>query len=81
MKMFSPTRPLLAAAVLVALTWPAIGQQKTIVLRAARMFDGRQMRTPGLAVVTDSRILGVGPGASFIAMNVSIDSARPDDVE
>jgi imidazolonepropionase-like amidohydrolase len=62
MKMFAATRPLLAAAMFGALSWSAFGQQKTTVLRAARMFDGHEMRTPGLVVVSGSRILGVGPG-------------------
>ena len=73
MKVFSPRRPLLAAAVLVALSWPAFGQQKTIVLRAARMFDGHEMRKPGLVVVSGSRILGVGPRASIPAGAQMID--------
>jgi len=38
-------------------------QEKAIVLKAARMFDGHEIRTPGLVVVSGSRILGVGPGA------------------
>jgi len=38
-------------------------QQKAIVLKAARMFDGREMRTPGLVVVNGSSIIGVGGGA------------------
>ena len=38
----------------------AAGQEKTIVLKAARMFDGRQMRTPGLIVVAGARIVAVG---------------------
>ena len=41
----------------------AYAQEKSIVLKAARMFDGHEMRTPGLVVVSGSRILGVGPGA------------------
>lgn len=52
---------LLAAAVVAGLCWSAFGQQKTIVLRAARMFDGREMRTPGLVMVSGSTILDVGP--------------------
>jgi imidazolonepropionase-like amidohydrolase len=38
-------------------------QDKTIVLRAARMFDGREIRTPGLVVVSGAAIVGVGPSA------------------
>jgi len=41
----------------------SLAQQKTIVLKAARMFDGHEMRAPGLVVVSGSRIFGVGPGA------------------
>src|SRR6266446_1893886 len=73
MKIFRPMRPLLAAAMLGALSWPAFAQQKTIVLRSARMFDGHEMRTPGLVVVSGSRIFGVGPGASTPAGAQVID--------
>jgi len=54
---------LVAAAVFSAFSWSAFGQQKSVVLKAARMFDGLEMRTPGLVVVSGSRILGVGSGA------------------
>jgi imidazolonepropionase-like amidohydrolase len=50
-------------AALLLLSSFAFGQEKAIVLKAARMFDGHEMRTPGLVVVSGSRILGVGPGA------------------
>ena len=73
MKMFRQLRPLVAAALLGALSWPAFGQQKTIVLRAARMFDGHEMRTPGLVVVSGSRILAVGPRATIPAGAQVID--------
>jgi imidazolonepropionase-like amidohydrolase len=73
MKMFAARRAVLAAAVAGALSWPALGQQKTIVLRAARMFDGHDMRTPGQVVVSGSRILGVGPGAPIPAGAQVID--------
>jgi imidazolonepropionase-like amidohydrolase len=63
MKMSAAMRPLLATAVFGALSWSAFGQQKTVVLKAARMFDGHEMRTPGLVVVSGSRILSVGSGA------------------
>lgn len=39
------------------------GQNKPIVLKSARMFDGRRMTTPGLVVVSGSTILAVGAGA------------------
>jgi len=71
--MFSSMRLVVAAAVLGALSWPAFAQQKTIVLRAARMFDGHDVRTPGLVVVSGSRILGVGPRASIPAGAQVID--------
>jgi len=48
---------------LLLLGCSAFAQEKAIILKAARMFDGREMRTPGLVVVNGSRILGVGPGA------------------
>jgi len=49
---------------------PALGQQKpaakTYVVKAARMFDGKSnaLAAPGLVVVTDGKIAGVGPGAT-----------------
>ena len=45
------------------LAYSAFAQEKAIILKAARMFDGREIRTPGLVVVNGSRIFGVGPGA------------------
>ena len=50
-------------AELLLVSCSAFAQPKAIVLKAARMFDGHEMRTPGLVVVSGSRILGVGPGA------------------
>jgi imidazolonepropionase-like amidohydrolase len=50
---------------------PAIGQEKktgkSYVLKAARMFDGKSdsLTTPGLVVVADGKIVGVGAGASM----------------
>src|SRR5262249_7789865 len=38
-------------------------QDKTIVLRAARMFDGHDVRAPGLVVVSGSVISLAGPAA------------------
>jgi imidazolonepropionase-like amidohydrolase len=73
MKICAVRRAVLAAVVAGALSWPALGQQKTIVLRAARMFDGHDMRTPGQVVVSGSRILGVGPGAPIPAGAQVID--------
>src|SRR5438067_796848 len=44
---------------------PPKAAPKPIVLRAARMFDGRSgsVTTPGLIVVTDNIITGIGPSA------------------
>src|ERR1700722_8050446 len=39
------------------------GQNQAIVLKAARMFDGHRMSTPGLVVVSGTTILGVGADA------------------
>jgi imidazolonepropionase-like amidohydrolase len=50
-----------------------VGQEKTIVLKAARLFDGHEMRTPGLAVVSDSRLLGGASGAPILAGAQVID--------
>lgn len=38
-------------------------QNQAIVLKAARMFDGHRMSTPGLVVVSGTTILGVGADA------------------
>src|ERR1700722_7872140 len=52
---------------------PAPG--KTIVLKAARMFDGKSnsLTTPGLVVVTDNKITAAGSGASIPAGAQVID--------
>ena len=60
------------AAFLLAIS-SAFAQDKAIVLKAARMFDGHEMRTPGLVVVSGSRILGVGSAASTPAGAQVID--------
>src|SRR5438034_5484253 len=64
-------RRIMAVAVLCGLALvPAIGQQKkaakSYVLKAARMFDGRSssLVAPGVVIVTDGKIAGVGAGAS-----------------
>jgi imidazolonepropionase-like amidohydrolase len=54
------THLVLPAAVFGLLSGAAVGQQQTIVLKAARMFDGHEMRTPGTVVVSGARIVGVG---------------------
>lgn len=48
---------------------------KTYVLKAAALFDGKSdaLGTPGLVVVTGDRIVGVGPGASVPAGAEVID--------
>ena len=56
---------------MIARTWfaaclllvAAFGQNRPIVLKAARMFDGHRMTSPGLVVVSGSTILGVGAEA------------------
>ena len=48
---------------------------KTTVIKAARMFDGKSgtITTPGLVVITDGKIAGVGAGASVPAGAEVID--------
>ena len=58
------TRSILTAVLLSAMACTALAQEKTIVLKSARMFDGHQMRTPGLVVVTGALIAAAGPGAA-----------------
>lgn len=48
-------------------------QDKTIVLRAARMFDGREITAPGLVVVSGVAIVGAGTGARVPADAPVID--------
>jgi imidazolonepropionase-like amidohydrolase len=50
----------LAVAVIVG---ASSAQERTIVLRAARLFDGREISAPGLVVVSGAAIVGVGPSA------------------
>jgi imidazolonepropionase-like amidohydrolase len=64
----------------VAMLIPAVGRAqqaagKTLVLKAARMFDGKSnaLVTPGLVVVIDGKIAGVGAGASIPAGAEVID--------
>jgi imidazolonepropionase-like amidohydrolase len=42
-------------------------QDKTVVLRAARMFDGHDIRSPGIVVVTGTLIAAAGPFAQLPA--------------
>src|ERR1700759_2736618 len=58
---------------LVFISCCGCAQEKAIVLKAARMFDGHEMRTPGLVVVSGSRIFAVGPGAATPAGAQVID--------
>jgi imidazolonepropionase-like amidohydrolase len=53
----------------------AIVEAKTVVLKAARLFDGKsnQMMSPGIVVVTDARIVDVGPSATTPAGAEVID--------
>src|SRR5271154_3216586 len=69
---------LLCASFLAAL--PTLGQaqklaSKSYVLKAARMFDGKSdsLVKPGLVVVTDGKIAGVGSGAAIPAGAEVID--------
>jgi imidazolonepropionase-like amidohydrolase len=61
---------LMIAAVCGLAVIPATGQEKkpgkSYVLKAARMFDGKSdsLATPGLVVVRDGKIVGVGASAS-----------------
>ena len=68
----------------VILSWavisPVLGQTtkgsgKTVVLKAARMFDGKSsaLRTPGLVVVADGKIVAVGEKAGVPAGSEVID--------
>jgi len=50
-----------------------VAQERVVVLRAARMFDGQEIRTPGVVVVAGSRIRAVGPAAQVPAGAQVID--------
>jgi imidazolonepropionase-like amidohydrolase len=69
----------LLAALLVVPGLPARAQaaktSKTYVLKAARMFDGKSnaLSTPGLVVITDGKISGVGAKAPIPAGAETID--------
>jgi imidazolonepropionase-like amidohydrolase len=68
---------LMAAAIPLASNaqQPQHAPGKTIVLKAARMFDGKSnsLTTPGLIVITDNKITAVGSGASVPADAQVID--------
>jgi imidazolonepropionase-like amidohydrolase len=51
----------------------AFAQPRPIVLKAARLFDGDRMVSPGLVVVYGGNIRGVGPGAEIPPGSETID--------
>ncbi|HEV8396865.1 MAG TPA: amidohydrolase family protein [Vicinamibacterales bacterium] len=59
----------------VAGVLPAVlaGQDRVVVLRAARMFDGQDIRMPGIVVVAGTRIRAAGPAAQVPAGAQVID--------
>ena len=63
---------------------PAFAQQKqpskSYVLKAARMFDGKSnaIVAPGIVVVTDGKITGVGAGANLPSDAEVIDLGDAD---
>ena len=69
-------RVMLAFAFVVCVS-PALvaAPGKSVVLKAARMFDGKgeQVVAPGLVVITDGKIAGVGAGAAIPAGAEVID--------
>ena len=69
---------LLCVSILAALSTFGQAQKpasKSYVLKAARMFDGKSdaLVKPGLVVVTDGKIAGVGSGAAIPAGAEVID--------
>jgi len=54
-----------SAACIAILSSALSAQDKTIVLRAARMFDGREIQTPGVVLVSGAAIVGVGASAQI----------------
>jgi imidazolonepropionase-like amidohydrolase len=44
---------------------PVKAQSKSYVLKAARLFDGTRISSPGLVVVTGNKIFEVGSGSSI----------------
>ena len=62
-----------AAATAVLLPWRARAATQVIVLRAARLFDGRSMQTPGVLVIRSDRIVSMhegdaGSGATIVEL-------------
>jgi imidazolonepropionase-like amidohydrolase len=62
-KAMTTLRRLPAACCLLAAACTAFAQNRPIVLKAARMFDGHRMSAPGIVVVSGTTILGVGADA------------------
>lgn len=64
-------RQVLTGLALAATAWAA----DPIVIRAARLFDGKSdtFQTPGVVVVQDGKIVGVGPQAAIPAGAKTID--------
>src|SRR4026208_835203 len=54
-------RMLIGVAGGMAIASSVVAQDTTIVLRAARMFDGRDVRAPGVIVVRGAAIVAAGP--------------------
>ena len=71
----SPLPPNVCCILLSAfcLLHPCFAQNQAIVLKAARMFDGHRMSTPGVVVVSGTTILGVGADAPVPAGAQVID--------
>ena len=69
----SPMHRTLAA--LLAFTFSAFAADQAYVLKAARMFDGKSdhVVSPGLMVVANGKIVGVGPSAAIPAGAETID--------
>ena len=61
------------AATAALLSATALAQEKVTVLRASRMFDGQEIRTPGVVVVAGNRIRAAGPAVSVPAGAQVID--------
>jgi imidazolonepropionase-like amidohydrolase len=51
-----------AASAALLLPWRARAQSSVVVLRAARLFDGRTMRAPGVLVIDADRIVSMQEG-------------------
>ena len=51
----------------------ALAQDRAVVVKAARLFDGRDVRSPGVVVVSGSSIIAVGTTAEVPAGAQVID--------